>query len=81
MGNVLRIQSKLSRALHARCAKKLVQNNDKGSEGRENGCHAICGIPAGLERRHNGGLPREGDLMQEPGIAWRSGTSWWDVPW
>ena len=48
------------------------QDNDKrygkvqGSVGEER--HGICGMPAGLARRHNGGPPVEGDLGREPWI-------------
>ena len=36
-------------------------------------------MPGDLARRHDGGPPVEGDLKQEPGVAWRGGTCWWDV--
>ena len=45
------------------------------------GRHGICRVPGGLARRHNGGSPVEGDLRQEPGVAWCGGTYWWDVSW
>ena len=44
------------------------------------GRHGICGMLGGLTRRHDGG-PVEGDLRQEPGVASRGGTCWWDVSW
>ena len=33
------------------------------------GRHGIGGKPGGLARRHDGGPPVEGDLVQEPGVA------------
>ena len=72
---VPRVQSKLSRALHAHRGKKLLQHlqNLKNTtmkrdmvtfrEAREKGTMTCveC-MPGGLVRRHDGGLPVEGDL-------------------
>ena len=81
MGVVPRVQSKLSRAVHAHRGKKLLQGLQnlestaikramvrfKRSAGE--GRHDICRMPGGLARRHYGGPPVEGDLRQEPGVA------------
>ena len=74
MGVVLRVQSRLSRALHThrgkkdpvrspnprKCGNEESYGNVQGSTGE--GRHGICGMPRGLARRHNGGAPVEGDL-------------------
>ena len=39
----------------------------QGSVGE--GRNGICGIPWGLSRRNEGGLPVEGDLRQEPRVS------------
>ena len=74
MGVVPRVQSKLSRALHAYRGKKLLQDlqTPKSAamksamvgfrEAREKGRHDICGMPGGFARRHDGGPPVEGNL-------------------
>ena len=81
VGFVPRVQSKLSRALHAHRGKKLLQDlqtqesaaikramlKDQGSAGK--GRHGVCGMSGGLARRHDGGHPVEGNLGQEPGVA------------
>ena len=51
----------------------------QGSAGE--GCRGICGMPGGLARRHDGGPSIEGNFRQEPGVARRGGTCWWDVSW
>ena len=80
MGVVPRVQSKLSRALHAHRGKKLLQDLQtqesaamksygkvQGSAGE--GRHGFCGMHGGFARRHDGGSPVERTLRQEPGVA------------
>ena len=45
------------------------------------GRHGICRMPGVFSRKHDGGPPVERNLRQEPGVAWRYGTCWWDVSW
>ena len=62
-----------------KCANE--ESYGKIQENVGKGRHGICGIPWGVARRHDGGPPVEGDLRQEPGVAGRGGTCWWDVSW
>ena len=79
---VPRVQSKLSRALHARtpweeaparspnprkCGDEESYGNIWGSVGE--GRHDICRMPGVFAKRHDGGSPVEGNLRQEPGVA------------
>ena len=57
VGVVPRVQSKLSRALHAHRGKKLLQDLQTQE------------MPGGFARRHDGGPPVEGNLRQESGVA------------
>ena len=78
VGVVPRVQSKLSRALHAHRGKKLLQDLQTQESAatkramirfrgaREKGAMALPGVFA---RRHNGGPLVEGNLRQEPGVA------------
>ena len=80
VGVVPRVQSKLSRALHAHRGKKLLQDLQTSESvpmkralvrfrgAREKGAMAFVECP-GFARRHDGGPPVEGNLRQEPGIA------------
>ena len=80
VGVVPRVETKLSRALHAHRGKKLLQDLQTQestaikramvrfrSAGK--GCHGICRMPGVFARRHDGGRPVEGNLRQEPGVA------------
>ena len=77
-----RVQSKLSRALHAHRGKKLLQDLQTQENAamkramvrfrgaREKGGMAcICGMPGVFARRHDGGPLAKGNLGQEPGVA------------
>ena len=69
VGVIPRVQSKLSRALHAHRGKKLLQDlQNLGNVATKRAmvrfrragktiCHDICGIPGGLARGHDGGAP------------------------
>ena len=59
--------------------KKERYGKIQGSAGERH--HGVGGMPGGLARRHDGGPPVEGDLRQEPRVAWPGGTCWWDVSW
>ena len=79
VGVVPRVQSKLSRALHAHRRKKLLQDLQTQESAatkramvrfrgaREKGAKAF--IECLVSRRHDGGPPVEGNLRQEPGVA------------
>ena len=80
VGVVPRVQSKLSRALHAHHGKKLLQDPQTQESAamkramvrfrgeREKGAMAF--VESGVfARRHDGGPPVEGNLRQEPGVA------------
>ena len=82
VGVVPRVQSKLSRALHAHRGQKLLQDlrtqesaaikraMETFRGAREKGAMAlICGMPGVFGRRHDGGPPVEGNLRQGPGVA------------
>ena len=78
VGVVPRVQSKLSRALHAHRGKKLLQDLQTSESvpmkralvrfrgAREKGAMAFVECLGG---RHDGGSPVEGNLRQEPGVA------------
>ena len=80
MGVVPRVQSKLSRALHAHRGKKLLQDLQtqeseamkramvrfRGARGKGAMVFVEC---LGFRKRHDGGPPVEGNLRQEPGVA------------
>ena len=80
VGVVPRVQSKLSRALHAHRGKKLLQDFQiqesaamkramiRFRGAREKGALAFV-VPRVFARRHDGGPPVEGNLRQEPGVA------------
>ena len=75
-GVVPRVQSKLSRALHAHRGKKLLQDLQTHESAATKRAmtfvewrHDICRMPGGFARRHDGGPPVEGNLRQEPGVA------------
>ena len=77
VGVVPRVQSKLSRALHAHRGKKLLQDLQTQESAtlkramvrfrgaREKGAMAFVDFA----RRHDGGPLVEGNLRQEPGVA------------
>ena len=78
---VPRVQSKLSRALHAHRGKKLLQDLQtiesttmkramvRFRGAREKGAMAFCGLLGVFARRHDGGPLVEGNLRQKPGVA------------
>ena len=81
MGVVSRVQSKLSRALHAHRGNKLLQDLQTQESAakkramvrfrgaREKGAMAFCRMHGVFARRHDGGAPVEGNLRQKPGVA------------
>ena len=92
VGVVPRVQSKLSRALHAHLGKKLLQDLQTQESAaakramvrfrgaREKGAMAFVEC-LGFSQEHDGGRPVEGNLRQEPGVARCDRTCWWDVSW
>ena len=84
VGVVPRVQSKLSRVLHAhrparspnprKCCDEESYGKGSGSYGKVSGSagegrHGICRMPGVFARRHDGGPPVEGNLRQESGVA------------
>ena len=71
VGVVPRVQSKLSRALHAHRGKKLLQDlqTQESAVMKRTHSHGICRMPGVFAKRHDGGPPVEGNLRQEPGVA------------
>ena len=90
MGFVPRVQSKLSRALHAHRGKKLLQDLQtqesatiqraivrfRGARVKGAMTFVEC---LGFSQEDTMESPVEGNLRQEPGVARRNGTCWWGV--
>ena len=90
MGVAPRVQSRLSRALHAHYGVKLLtdlRNQERNTSrramvrfrGARERRHGICRVPGNLAGGNDAGLPVEGDPGQEPEIARRSRCSRRDV--